>query len=335
MTVNYATGFPANPSGARFSRLTSDLRDSLTTLQTEVVTGLASDPGAALRGRTSEVHQLEANLATLARQQESITAIEGELETEQAALASIRRTTQQFLGSIETVATANTSTSRAVLAETARNTVDAIASTLNSRFAGRALFAGNETDGPATLTGEEIIATVTGAITGATDLETEVRAFFSDPGGLFETSIYLGGTADNGATEIAEDRFIEPRLRADATMFRELLSEATILAIKAGDGVSLLTPNAAEELRANANVMRESLSTLEIQVGMLGIDQQTVASAKRDNIEERVRLEISVSDLIGRDQAEVATSLEVTQTALETLFLSYSRTQQLSLTRYL
>ncbi|MEO1475384.1 MAG: hypothetical protein AAFS13_03300, partial [Pseudomonadota bacterium] len=85
----------------------------------------------------------------------------------------------------------------------------------------------------------------------------------------------------------------------------------------------------------NANVMRESLSTLEIQVGMLGIDQQTVASAKRDNIEERVRLEISVSDLIGRDQAEVATSLEVTQTALETLFLSYSRTQQLSLTRYL
>ena len=220
----------------------------------------------------------------------------------------------------------------------ADQTLQAIKSDLEARFGSRSLFTGDEGDSNALTDTATILAqslTVLNAAANAGSAYGDLATQFNDPGGLFDTTFYEGGTGTAPPPEVAAGNRVDFAIRADDPALRSTLLNVTVLTL-AFDPDSGLNPAFRESLAQTAlDGMRTDIASVVTRQSELGIAQQRIAEALSSNQTEEATLKISFTELAGRDPFEAAAELTALETQLETAYLTTARLSNLSLANFL
>lgn len=317
-------------------RQNADTRAQMDALVSEVGTGRKSNLAGSLRGQFTTLAAIEADLSAISAFRESARELQGRAEAMQGVLDSLgimaRETGAQFMAPVPAGQGVEQT-----LAEDARERFAMAVEQLNSGFAGRALFAGVSTDGPALASGEDMLAALETAVVGLPDaaaVETAVRTWFG-PGGDFETVGYLGANEVPGPQEIGAGRSSTLSVTASDQPLRDLLAGLALAALSVRPPIAGNSAERRELFRAAGIALLNAetgIVSTRTQIGMVenAIDRANVATAA-----EEAALRSARSDLTDVDIYEAATELEAVQGQLELLYAITARNSGLSLLRAL
>lgn len=330
-------GFPAQPRQANLASLISALRNRSDDVRTETVTGRSADPTKKLNGRVNELLQIEKSLGDLQDYAQIIALSESRAATMQAALSTVVGIGNDLADEANLLSTNATDGNLEVLARDAREQFATAIAAFNSEFAGRSLFAGDETGTPALADPDTILTAALGVLesppAGLTAYEA-LEAEFMNPGGLFDTTFYIGGAGSSSKTEVAPGEVVDYSAKADEDPVRRVLFNISVLAL-ANDQSNAITDDRRELMKAGADGLRSGLSQLINVQSRIGSAEERIATAKTRNIAAEASLTISYNDLAGRDQFEAILELTEIENQLETAFATSSRLSNLSLLNFL
>lgn len=260
------------------------------------------------------------------------------LSTAQTALETVQRSAETLASDLMAAAQSGTEVGLNVAGQNAREAFRSIVSYLNTTVAGRAVFAGSGTNSAALADGDTILNELAAAVNGIDTeaaLKEEIKAWFTDVGGGFETLGYLGETEDISPFHLNQTASAQFQVRADRDEFREMLADIAIAALAMDEAFGMSQPeqkrllqDAGEDLWARLDGVTE----LRAEVGGL---EARVEEAGVRNAAARAGLELSHAGLIEVDPYETATRLETTQTQLEMLYSVTARLSNLTLANYL
>lgn len=317
-------------------RQNAEARAHMDARTTEVGTGRKSDLAGSLRGQFTTIAALEADLTSLAAFRESAIELRGRAEAMQGVLDTLGTTARETGARFIAPVPAGEGVEQA-LAEDARERFGMVVDQLNSGFAGRALFAGVATDGPALAGGADMLAALETAVAGLPDaaaVEAAVRSWFA-PGGDFETIGYLGRTDIPDPQPIGAGRSATLSVTASDPPLRELLAGLAMAALSIRPPIAGNATERRELFQAAGLTLMNAETDIvgtRTRIGMVenAIDRAEVATAA-----EETALRSARSDLTDVDIYEAATELEAVQGQLELLYAITARNSQLSLVRAL
>ncbi len=312
----------------------ADLKGATERHASEMTLGRTADPGQKLRGDFTALAGVQRALAQVESHATVVAEANLQFTTMQNALDKVHDLTT---GASARLLSINTQTQSILLqreSETIWQEMGTVVSMLNAQVAGRSLFAGIATDGPAVMDRDAILATLQSEIalagaTTATDVETVVSNWFA------AGSAYLGSATELAPYRLAPGDTMAPPPTAADPALQDLLKGMAMMALlsqglMAGDDAERfeLTQTAASTMLA----AQPSFFDLRAAVG-IGEAQIEKAEVRLTN--ERVSLQRALSDLIAVDPYEAAVKLEETQSRLEALFAITARLSRLSLSDYL
>ena len=331
------TGFNPQPSQAVFRSLTESLRARGETHRTEATTGRAADIAAARDGAVAEVLDIEKRLGDLQTYSDTIALAQNRAGATQTALTAVEASTTALIGDATTALQDATQTALRSLAETARTTFGGLAAALNTSFAGRSLFAGDESDGPAISPAADLLAEARTAIAGAAS-KAAAEAALAD---LFDDAtaqpVYRGGAGEAPAAEVAPGERVDHSVRADRQVLRDTLRGVATVAAALDPATG--GPMSADDRRQLAvdavGSLRGEISGLNVLRAEIGSAEARIEEVRVANQAEKTRLGESFTALVGRDTLEAASRMQAVEGQLETLFLTTARFSQLSLADFL
>lgn len=249
---------------------------------------------------------------------------------------------QDFAGGLASVALlAANSTPEATLAAPAlqaREALAGIVSALNTRVAGRAIFAGVATDATPLASADSLLADLRVAVSGLSDpadIAAAVTAWFDTPGGGFDSSGYRGAATGIPAFRVAEGERVTLDIRADSPEMRAMLAAVSLAALS-DDPVLALDGTTRQGLFRAAGT-----AILAAQDGVTGLRATLgVTEARLEETSVRLQSESSAltsarAALIAVDPFDTATRLEQARMNLESLYVVTARLSRLRLTEYL
>jgi flagellar hook-associated protein 3 FlgL len=317
-------------------RQNAETRAQLDTLVTEVGSGRKADLSGSLRGQFTPLAALEADLAALASFRDSATELRGRAEAMQGVLealgATARDTGAQFIAPLPSGSGADQT-----LAEDARDRFEAAVGQLNTSFAGRALFAGVATDGPALNSGASMLAALETAVAGLPDaaaVEATVRAWFA-PGGDFDTLGYVGAAETPAPQAIAAGRAADLPVTASDPAVREFLTGLAMAALSVRPPIAGNASERKELFEAAGLTLMNAESAIVGTRARIGLVENAIDRASVTNAAEETALRTARSELTDVDVYETATELEAVQGQLELLYAITARNAGLSLVRAL
>ncbi|MFC3119279.1 flagellin N-terminal helical domain-containing protein [Jhaorihella thermophila] len=219
----------------------------------------------------------------------------------------------------------------------ARSSLESAISALNTRIAGRSLFAGAATDQPALADADLLISELKLVLGGLSDWQEVVQAadqWFEDPSG-FASAIYRGGESSLTPFRVADGEDLGVAKRADDPAFRALLRD-TALAVLATDPDLGLTGAGQSALlkRAGERILTDHGKITEM-AAEIGHIQSLLEEFGVRNAAARTGLEQTRNELFAADPYEVATRLKDVQFQLESLYTVTVRSANLSLVNFL
>ncbi|MBV2359348.1 flagellar biosynthesis protein FlgL [Thalassococcus sp. CAU 1522] len=314
------------------------LRQDMDRLATEVATGEATDKPARLAGDTTPLLALDRSLARL--ETFRINTAEAKLVSGamQIAMEQIQSRSEQVAQSL---LGADLTPSPALLQTLSGDAADALEQAmgeLNRSVAGRFLFSGAATDGPALQDTDTMLADLRTALTGLTtlpDIETALDAWFDGPTGGFQTSTYVGSTAGSGPMRLGETESAQIDIRADDAAFRALLKPLAAAALAADPTLGLSVELQSSLLsKAGRDVLFAQEAVVELRAGLGSLEARIEETATR-NAAERTAASIARNELISTDPYETATRYEEVRSQLESLYAITARSSRLSLAEFL
>jgi flagellar hook-associated protein 3 FlgL len=323
--------------GVMLRRQNAELKTQMARLTQEVSSGRTADPVRHLSAQMAGLADIEQSL-TLNQSYKTAAAEAGVMAgAMQAALGRVEAETGELANSLVLASTTSGTVEVPVMAEQARQALDALVSSLSTRVAGRALFAGSEVSAQPLAQAETIVSSVQAALGGASDaasVEAAVAGFFA-PGGDFESLIYQGGTEPMGAIPLGAGEAATLDIRADSPALRETLQN-TVLAVTAVDQSLSLTAGDRQALLSRAG--EGLLSAQGKMAGLradLGHAEHRIEQASSRISSEISGLEVARNNLTAIDPFTSASELEAVQLQLETLYTITARSSRLSLVNFL
>jgi flagellar hook-associated protein 3 FlgL len=318
-------------------RQNADTRAQMDALVGEVATGRKADLPGLLRGDFAALASIERDLALLESYRVSASELSSRADASALALETIRTATEamapKLLGAeaFERLGTVE------VLASEARQSLGSVLDTLDTRFGGRALFAGAATGTAAVIDGEAMLAELRAATAGATtadEVETAVRDWFA-PGAGYDTVGYLGASDPVAPQPVGRTRALGVEVTAADPRLREMLIGFSMAALS--DGAPLAGDlDAQGDLAARAGRALASAATPLTDISAeIGAMQSELDLVETSNAAERTALETARGDLIDADIFDSAGRLEAIQGQLDILYAITARTSRLSLANYL
>lgn len=326
--------------GLQMRHQNTQLKEHLTRLSAEVISGVQQDVGKAVSGDFMALSGIERGLRTLEAYK---------LSTDEAALFT--GTLQTALGRVADAASAlgtpllaAASAADAVqvdaLAFDARQKLGTMVSALNLRVADRYALSGTATDTPPLIDAETILSALQGAVAGALtveDIADAVTDWFDAPagGGGFLDVAYQGATEDLAPFLLGEGESADIALTATDPRLRAAMAGVALAALLdtgLSEGDTLARSQIAERagtLNLNAEA---GLTALRAE---LGTSEARIEEAATRNSAEASALQIARTTLIGADPYDSAAELEAVKTQLETLYTLTARVAQLSLADYI
>ena len=326
--------------GLQMRHQNTQLKEHLTRLSAEVISGVQQDVGKAVSGDFMALSGIERGLRTLEAYK---------LSTDEAALFT--GTLQTALGRVADAASAlgtpllaAASAADAVqvdaLAFDARQQLGTMVSALNLRVADRYALSGSATDRPPLVGAETILSALQGAVAGAVsvdDIETAVTDWFDAPagGGGFLDVAYQGSADSLAPFLLGEGESTDPAPTAADPRLRAAMAGVALAALldtglRAGDtaGRGLVAE------RAGTLILNAEPGLTAMRAG-IGVAEARIEEAATRNTAEASALKIARNTLIGADPYESAADLEAVQSQLETLYTLTARIAQLSLADFL
>lgn len=331
-------GFNPQPRNHSMSLLIEALRGRGDNVRVQSVTGKFADVTAELGGNVNEVMQIEKAIGDLQDYGEAISLAESRATTLQSALQRITGIAQSLADTMDLLGTNGTSQDFEAVSNEARQELGSIVSALNIQFAGRSLFAGDDANGAAILDQDAISALALPFLEGAGSASAahgDLLSEFTDAGATFDTSIYLGGTGDAPAAEVALGERVDYHAKANETPLRTVL--ANVVALGAAFDTTNAIPDAQRrqiaEL-ASAGLRSDVSHIIGIQ-GRVGSAEGRIANIKARNVASEASLTIAFNNLAGADQLDAALELTELERQLETAFATTARMSNLSLVNFL
>ncbi len=317
------------------TRMSGALRHDITARMQELSSGQRADLSIALGGDHGRLARIDSAHSTADAYLQVARGMTLSLEVAQSAVAALGDGLGRLRNTLHlAVQTGTAATLDQVTAEADSAFRDAVAS-LNTAPAGRSLFAGMRSDGPALAPADTMLTALRNAIAAAPapqDAVAMIEAWFA-PGGGFDSIGYLGGPAAGVPLRLGDGaRMAPPPTAADPGM-------RTTLAALAVAALSADTPGGQTAQRqmlghAAAGATGAGDALVQIAAG-IGRSQALV-----DRAESAAQAQIAALDrariaLTAADPFETAVRLEDTMRRLEALFSVTARSARMTLTGYL
>lgn len=320
----------------QFRRQTVALKTDMQRLSQELTTGLASDTSAQVSGNLVPLASIESSVARINGYATVTTEMLSTASAMQTALTAINdlssQLSSQLLGATEGSIPAQVDAA----GTDAGQKFASVVSLLNTRFGDRSLFAGVAGDGAAVADASSMMASLeaaTSSAASATDVESAVEAWMSDPAGFAATG-YLGGPP-LAAVSVAPGEQAQLSVTATDPAIRSTLKGLAMAALL-DRGVFAGNPTARKDLARAAGIsLLESAQGRANLQGQLGSVESQVGQAATRNTAEATAMGLVRSRLLSVDPYDTATRLQNTQTQLETVYALTTRLSRLSLVDFL
>jgi len=319
MTLPISTPSTSLPLG----RAITELRDRLDVTSQEAVTGRHADLNTTLNGRIDTallaqkaVDDLESRRGQLNLRSTRLDLVQRSLVIVQEASAGLdtRLSAALGTGNIQSIELA---------AVDAAAAIDQIFAALNVRHGERYLFAGDATDRQPFPSADAVIDDVRQIAATAVDaanFNTSLDAYFNDPAGAFQQTIY-------GGTQTASDP--DAVVGIDPSII-EVLSGLSALALAApGEALPLIDNNPDILERAASSLFDGQTAVINLQADRGVVQQRIERDQEGLDIEETILIQ-TFNNITARDQVEAITELQELQSNLEAAFLLTSRLAELS-----
>lgn len=316
----------------------ASLREALSNQSAALATGRAPAPQRHLKGDLAPLALIENRSARLQAEQRSLQQTQTRLATVQTSLGALHERHAALAGQLRQATLAwSLPVSDKLAGKSGSEALLDMVAILRQTVAGQHVFSGVKTDSAPLPTAQAVLAAAQEAVAGltsASDVEAALDAFFLEPLGAFETTLYAGGPVLASVRAKGDPSSVVLPTAADPAI-RQQLKGVTMAALLTAD--SQVTEPA--QRRALAEAAADSLTGG--QAGMLalmarvGADQSEVARQLVRSRNEADALELSRETLIGVDPFEMATKLENTRVALETLYAVTARISRLSFSEYM
>jgi len=326
--------------GLQMRQQNHQLKDHLTRLSTEVISGVKQDVGAAVSGDFVALSGIERGLRTLEAYKLSTDEAALFTGTLQTALTEVAGAGAGLGASLLSAAPSASAVQVDTLAQTARQQFGAMVSALNLRVADRYALSGSATDTPPLAPAETILSALQGAVAGAVsvdDIADAVTGWFDAPagGGGFLDVAYRGSADSLAPFLLGEGEVTDPAPTAADPRLRAAMAGVALAALldtglRAGDtaGRGLIAE------RAGTLILNAEPGLTAMRAG-IGVSEARIEEAATRNTAEASALKIARNTLIGADPYESAADLEAVQSQLETLYTLTARVAQLSLADFL
>jgi flagellar hook-associated protein 3 FlgL len=313
------------------------LKEEMQRLTTELSTGRTADLRGTTRGDFRPLAALERSVALLGAFRTSNAEAALFAEVAQGALADV----EAGAGSLSATALiARTSAVPAQIDAVGREATqqfEAAVARLNVQAAGRTVFAGLATDGPALRPGAEILDALETAVAGATtaaDVASALDAWFA-PGGAYETFAFTGNPEPLRAFRVSGSESVDFAVTALAPEVRGTLRGMAMAALL---DRGILSGSVAERA-ALAGASGEALiAARDGLVGLRAVVGDAEAAIERARVRNEAELsaaELARAALVEADPFRAAADLQAVQGQLEALYAVTARLSQLSLTSFL
>lgn len=321
-------------------RHNTQLKNTMTTLSEELITGVQKDLGVAVKGDFTALSAL--NLAITRTDAYKQVAAEADLlgGTQQESLKLLQDHALEMGSGL--IAAARSSVPAMVNSgvQDAAIRFDAITNALNVSYAGRYAFSGVATDTKPVASSEVITAALAGVVsslTTANDIAAAVEAWFAAPtgGGGYLDTAYAGSNTPIAPVQVSETDRAEFTITAADTTLRNTLKGFALATLVAEGHVPNVVSVRAELAETAGNWIMTADTALSTLRSELGTVEAIVGQAQTRNAAQTTSLGLAKNELIGIDAYESATALEAVQGQLETLYTLTTRLSQLSLTDYL
>ncbi|MDF1802011.1 flagellin [Thalassovita sp.] len=309
------------------------LNAELSKLTQELSSGTTSNLSQHLNGDFRYLADIEHRTRTAQAYETATNEAQGFATTMQAVLGSIQTGAEQLASDLLT-ASEGTQQTWNVLSQNASERLSEIVASLNTSFAGRSLFAGDETGMAAMASSDDILTSVRIAVAGevtADGIRGAVEDWFSSETG-FGAVAYIGSDQNLSPFRLGERDAIQLDLRADAEELRSVMGNVVLAAIS--------TEYSDPDLQVT--ILEEAgLALLEDQDGLtavradLGFAQARIEEIGTSLAAERLSLSYARESLIGVDEFQTATELENVQFHLQALYSVTARLSGLSLVNFL
>ncbi|GGH54733.1 flagellar biosynthesis protein FlgL [Frigidibacter albus] len=326
--------------GLQMRQQNQQLKEHLTRLSSEVISGVRQDVGAAVSGDFAALSGIERGLRTLEAYKLSTGEAALFTGTLQTALGQVAEMGAGLGVPLLAAATTANPVQVDTLAYTARQKLGAMVGALNLRVADRYALSGAATDTPPLAGAGTILSALQGAVAGAStvsDIADAVADWFDAPagGGGFLDVAYQGAAAGLSPFLLGEGDSAELALTAADPRLRAALAGVALAALL-DDGLlggdTLARGQIAERAGTWILNAEPGLTALRAE---LGTTEARIDEAATRNSAEVAALKIARNTLIGADPYESAAELEAVQSQLETLYTLTARVAQLSLADYL
>lgn len=314
------------------------LRTEMARHSAELTAGKVQAPQRHLRGDLGALAAIESRLARINTYDSVINQNTTVLNAAQTALQRVSSLGSLLSNQILTAVFADSGPqSYASVGGSARAALDDMVSVLAVSVAGRSIFSGAAVDRGPLIPADDIMSAVSAHVSGLTtaeDISVALEGFFFDPGGPFETLVYLGtGEAPRGTIDDFQTGPLLPDA-ADPAIRRHLM--ATALGALLDDNGITLSKTETRALALNTMQMMESNgeALTGLQAG-IGFGQELLDQRQQRLSHEKDALVNARQSLIGTDPFESASLLEETRHRLEALYAVTARVSRLSLLEYL
>lgn len=316
------------------------LKQTMNTLTEEVVTGVQSDIGGAVKGDFTSLASVERSIGLLASFKQANSEASVFLGSMQSALEVVQGMATSVGSALVAAGVGeNTASVNATTADAAQRFSSVIAA-LNTNVSGRYVFSGAATDTKPLASADVMLDSLETAISGLAtteDIVAAVETWFDAPsgGGGFSDIGYLASDVPVAPMRIAEGDSVSVGLTASDQSIRDVLKGFALAAL-VGEGrvPNSITTRAQLTEIAGSKIMTVDAS-LTAERTKIGTAEGLVAEAQTRNSAETSSLTLARTAMIEADPYETATALEAVKTQIETLYTLTSRLSALSLTDYL
>lgn len=330
-------GMPDLLANTQFRTRASRLSRQLAQAGEELTTLRRTDISQAAGGDMRKLYLMESGAASQSAFSGAAQRAAARAEATLNAVEQVRNASESL--GVDLVAAVERGDSASALryADTARNAFGAAVRAINTRYAGRSLFAGADVGDAALADPSTILSDAFAAVAGAPDTATmrsQLRDWFMGAGSGYETDAYQGD-ADTTRMQVNENEYALFDVNALDPSFRQTLY-GLALAIGVSEGQVPVDPgDTDQELQNAAQAMIGAQPGLvDISAHFGGIaEMATTASSDAD--ETRVQLEMRLNDIIGIDPYEAASRLSGIEGALESALTVQSLTRNLRFVRFL
>lgn len=320
------------PDVVRFNALSgplTDIRRDLSQASTEFVTGRKQNLGRVLGAEAGDYNLVAKALADTETAIDRLTLANNRLSAIAIPLNQIRTQMTDYVVETEALLVDDNFVN-STIKPGAQAQIRQLITSLNSSYAGRSLFSGDNVETPSTVDSDAFFTIVDTALAGATDaasLDTAITAFFA-PGGDFDTQVYQGGAGKASEVRLPTGGSVTYDIKADDQAFRNALEGLVRIAYAPVDGQTAFS-------RQGVDLVRRAEAQLIQHEADVGRQQNLVDTSVERITQEKLILAENEDRLAGADAFEAANRVQALELQLQSAYTMTARISQLSLTNYI